>query len=357
MLLFLNLGWKKFSVETDPIHLWVSPTSSPVLEKTHFDENFGPFFRPQQIFITSSSLSSSSSIPTPTEPAPSLDRLTWWLSHEQTILSLQSTPNNYTYQDVCYSPAGPGTPCVLQSVSVWFDALSGGEVDEDWKEVIESCADQPADCLAESGMPLDPRFVLGGREHASDDWVNAKSLITTFVLEGTLDEGSLAKAEEWERALRTYLTEVVDQPDELKKAHAWIAFSTGVSLEEELNKASNLDKAVVGASYLGMLVYVTLTLGASHGGGLWALVKELSGIIKGPGGRSERINALGRGILINSKFSLGFFGILVVLISISTSVGVFSVLGVKVTLIIAEVIPFLVLAVGVGSFDFFCLLL
>lgn len=52
---------------------------------------------------------------------------------------------------------------------------------------------------------------------------------------------------------------------------------------------------------------------------------------------------------VNSKFLLGLFGICIVLIAVSSSVGLFSWVGVRVTLIIAEVIPFLVLAVGVDN--------
>ena len=47
--------------------------------------------------------------------------------------------------------------------------------------------------------------------------------------------------------------------------------------------------------------------------------------------------------------SPGLWGIIIVLLSVSTSVALFSALGVKVTLIIAEVIPFLVLAIGVDN--------
>src|ERR1044072_9049249 len=53
--------------------------------------------------------------------------------------------------------------------------------------------------------------------------------------------------------------------------------------------------------------------------------------------------------IIDSKFMVGISGIIIVLASVSTSVGIFSLLGIKVTLIIAEVIPFLVLAVGVDN--------
>jgi Niemann-Pick C1 protein len=43
--------------------------------------------------------------------------------------------------------------------------------------------------------------------------------------------------------------------------------------------------------------------------------------------------------LVQSKFTLGVIGIVIVLMSVSASVGLFSAAGIKVTLIIAEVIP------------------
>lgn len=43
------------------------------------------------------------------------------------------------------------------------------------------------------------------------------------------------------------------------------------------------------------------------------------------------------------------WGIIIVLISVSTSVALFSALGVSTTLVIAEVLPFLVLAIGVDN--------
>lgn len=46
---------------------------------------------------------------------------------------------------------------------------------------------------------------------------------------------------------------------------------------------------------------------------------------------------------------LGLTGVLIVLLSVVSSLGIFSYLGVPATLIIIEVIPFLVLAVGVDN--------
>lgn len=69
-------------------------------------------------------------------------------------------------------------------------------------------------------------------------------------------------------------------------------------------------------------------------------------------GRLTSLNP--RRLLIDSKFSLGVCGILIVIFSVSTAVGLFSFTGKKITLIIAEVIPFLVLAVGVDNIFILC---
>ena len=52
---------------------------------------------------------------------------------------------------------------------------------------------------------------------------------------------------------------------------------------------------------------------------------------------------------MDSRFLLGLGGIIIVLFSVLVSVGIFSYANLGITLIIAEVIPFLVLAVGVDN--------
>jgi Niemann-Pick C1 protein len=52
---------------------------------------------------------------------------------------------------------------------------------------------------------------------------------------------------------------------------------------------------------------------------------------------------------MQTKFILGFAGILMVVFALLIAVGLCSFAGVKGTLIISEVIPFLVLAIGVDN--------
>ena len=369
----LNVGWKKFDVETDPVRLWVAPNSQSKLQKDFFDQNFGPFYRTEQIFLTSAPLvaDSDTSSDEPVEsPVLTWDHLQYWFEIEAEIRDLRSQPNGYRLSDVCFKPAGRKGACVVQSVAAWFgNDLS--DYDEDtWVEHLLHCAESPVDCLPEFQQPLSSRYILGGVPETDDgakQYMEAKAMVVTYVVSDSLDNRLQSRAMEWEQTLRQYLMELSDRiPTE---AGLQMTFSTGVSLEEEINKSTNTDVKIVVLSYLAMFFYVSLTLGSSCAGrdedsvisslGRWArnFPRLFTGshITSSPSLSDDSrtkpsiFPRLPRGLFIGSKFTLGLFGICLVILSVSSSVGFFSLVGVKVTLIIAEVIPFLVLAVGVDN--------
>ncbi|KAG1677103.1 NPC intracellular cholesterol transporter 1 [Nymphon striatum] len=94
------------------------------------------------------------------------------------------------------------------------------------------------------------------------------------------------------------------------------------SIEDELESSSRSDVYTIIISYTVMFAYITLALGQP---------------------RSFST------ILVDSKMSLGLAGVIIVIISVISSIGFYSFIGVPATLIIIEVIPFLVLAVGVDN--------
>ena len=53
--------------------------------------------------------------------------------------------------------------------------------------------------------------------------------------------------------------------------------------------------------------------------------------------------------LVDMKITVGIGGVVIVMSSVACSIGVFGFIGVPATLIIMEVVPFLVLAVGVDN--------
>lgn len=365
----LNAGWKQFRVETDPVRLWVAPTSESKLQKEFFDQNFGPFYRTEQIFVTAATSSSNSSNGHPylEEPVFSWDRLQYWFEVESDIRSLRS-PNGHQLSDVCFKPAGPRGPCIVQSIAAWFGNDLGDYSRDTWAPRIQECAQRPAECLPDFQQPLTPHYVLGGvplNENGTKDYVNAGAFIVTYVVSDSLDPDVQAKAMEWETALREYLYNLSQKSEAEAGLH--ISFSTGVSLEEEINKSTNTDIKTVVLSYLAMFLYVSFALGQG------SATREDEGVLTSflvwlrnlPQLFCSRIRSstvpidsrvtprlfprLPRNLFVDSKIVLGLFGICLVILSISSTVGFFSLIGVKVTLIIAEVIPFLVLAVGVDN--------
>ncbi|PVI02825.1 niemann-pick C1 protein precursor [Periconia macrospinosa] len=313
VVVLLSLGWLRFQVETDPVRLWVSPDSAAALEKDYFDQNFGPFFRAEQAFLVNDTGG----------PVLSYDTLRWWFDVEGRIQRSKSYEGGYTLDKVCFKPIGDA--CVVQSVTGYF----GGEFDavspSYWQEDLTACVDNPSSCLPPFQQPLDPHLLFGG---VNESVLDAQAIIVTWVVtnyaEGTPE---LERAMDWENGMKDLMIAV---QGEARDRGLRLSFMTEVSLEQELNKSTNTDAKIVVVSYIIMFLYASLALGST--------TLTIRSILRNPS------NAL-----VQSKFMLGISGILIVLMSVSASVGLFSAAGIKVTLIIAEVIPFLVLAVGVDN--------
>ncbi|KAG6911630.1 hypothetical protein DXG01_007880 [Tephrocybe rancida] len=368
----LNVGWQKFEIETDPVRLWVSPSSESKLQKEYFDENFGPFYRTEQIFVTATPTTeygmNNVSLATSSNPVLTWDRLKYWFKVEEDIRSLRS-PSGHRLSDVCFKPAGPRGACVVQSIAAWYGNDLDDYDEDTWAEHLDDCARSPVECLPDFQQPLAPHYVLGGVP--SDDtgrrrYLDAEAFVITYVVSDSLDIDIQAKAMDWEQTLRTYLADLSRRSSEEAGLH--IAYSTGVSLEEEINKSTNTDVKIVVLSYLAMFFYVSLTLGAGSvvrdEQGVFASLaqwaRNFPGLFRRSSATSSSLSVdsrtiphffprLPRSLFTGSKFTLGLFGIALVILSVSSSVGFFSLMRVKVTLIIAEVIPFLVLAVGVDN--------
>ncbi|CAO1620348.1 unnamed protein product [Parajaminaea phylloscopi] len=381
-----SIGWSSFVVETDPVRLWVAPNSESKLRKEYFDEHFGPFYRTEQIFVMDAASRGFIREPDHLEhldnlkdlpPALTFDRLRWVQDMESEIRSLASADNQYTLEDVCFAPTGPGL-CVVQSIMGYFgDDLDAAGIDADnWADRLDACVRAPADCLPSFGAPLQGNVVLGGLGTSLRDRTSkpsdAKAAVITFVVNNSLNSSEVSKAQEWERKLESFLFDVVrdassEHPLAQRRRELGIelAISTEISLQQELGSSSNTDGPTIIASYLLMFLYAAMTLGSATAGS--AVSDRLSARRgdgqAGPG--SSRSRALGlvrskifgkdlsrrflRRFFVNSKFTLGLFGIVIVLASVSSAIGLLSALGVSTTLIIAEVLPFLVLAVGVDN--------
>lgn len=302
----LSLGSLRLQLEQNPINLWVSSNSVEYQEKAYYDENFGPFYRSEQVYLVNE-----------TGPILSWDTLQWWFDVNSRINTLVS-PAGTTLGDLCVSPFGDA--CVVQSMTQYF----GGDISQlsntSWPRQVAACATTPVNCLPPFKQPLKKNLLFGGYE--DNDVLTSHALVATWVLENSgQDTERTQRAAEWEAALEDLLFQV---QAEAESRGLRVSFNTEISLEQELNKSSNTDARIIIISYFFMFVYASLALG---------------GVVPG----------FGRNSLVKSKFLLGFSGIIIVLMSVAASVGFFALIGIKATLIIAEAIPFLVLAIGVDN--------
>ncbi|OAX80831.1 hypothetical protein ACJ72_04830 [Emergomyces africanus] len=317
----LSLGWLRFAVETDPVKLWVSPSSAAAQEKVFFDENFGPFYRAEQAFLV------NDTHPSGPGPVLSYETLSWWFDVESRVRRMISLEKGLSLDDICFNPTGRA--CVIQSLTGYFGGSFSNVDPSTWENHLKHCTESPGavDCLPDFQQPLKPEMILGGYGQI-ENVLNASALVVTWVVNNH-DPGTKAEAGaiDWEDSLKRVL-EVVQE--EATEHGLRVSFNTEISLEQELNKSTNTDAKIVVISYVIMFIYASLALGST--------TLTWKSIFNNPANS-----------LVQSKFTLGIVGILIVLMSVSASVGLFSAAGIKVTLIIAEVIPFLVLAIGVDN--------
>lgn len=308
----LSVGWVNFDVERNPTRLWVAPTSAAAQEKRFFDTKFGPFYRAEQVFLVNE-----------TGPVLSYDTLLWWMDAEESVQRLKGPKFGATLYDVCLKPTG--SACVVQSVAAYYNN-EPSLVDHDmWREQLRHCTTSPVECRPAYGQPIDPDMILGGYD---GDPVDAKAMTVTWVVNNHQEAThELAIAMDWEVALKDRLLAL---QEEAVARGLRLSFSTEISLEEELNKSTNTDAKIVVISYIIMFLYASIALGST--------TMSARDLVRNPAVA-----------FVQSKFTLGVVGILIVLMSISASVGLFSWAGIKATLIIAEVIPFIILAVGVDN--------
>lgn len=119
--------------------------------------------------------------------------------------------------------------------------------------------------------------------------------------------------------------EIVPKAKELGLSVSW---SSESSVQRELARESFLDAATVALSYVAMLIYIGIALG------------KYSARPQADACR-ERI--------VKSRCLLGLSGVAVVLCSVLGGLGICSAMGISASLIVMEVVPFLVLAIGVDN--------
>ncbi|XP_053950504.1 NPC intracellular cholesterol transporter 1 homolog 1b [Anastrepha ludens] len=335
----LAYGVKYLSVTTDPIELWAAEDSQARLEKDYFDEHFGPFYRTNQIFLKPLNQSTfthntSSGILT-FGPAFEKSFLREVFKLQEEIEAL-TTESGVTLADVCYAPmvyAGNTVTvadCLVQSIYGYFqndieefenEYEDANGYTNNYLNQLEDCLRVPMleDCFGQYGGPIEPGISVGGmpKVAASEnpDYQLATGLVITLLGKNQRTEQQLVPNMAWEKVFVDFLKNYISDKME-------IAFSAERSIQDAIVELSEGEVSTVVISYVVMFVYVAIALGK---------IRSCTGFFR------------------ESKIILAIAGIFVVLASVVCSLGFWSYLNVTTTMLAIEVIPFLILAVGVDN--------
>ncbi|XP_022904065.2 NPC intracellular cholesterol transporter 1 homolog 1b-like [Onthophagus taurus] len=327
----LGYGFFSLQVTTSPVEIWAAPNSRSRIEKDYFDEHFKPFYRTEQIFIKAVNVPDLEYLfmdeTITLGPAFNKTFLTAAFELQQQLQETVSSSEGVDFVSICYAPLlGPFSPprnidaCTVQSILGLFENdINIFQASEDYIDTMLKCAKSAyhMDCLAPYGGPIEPGLAYAGASR--DDYRDAQGVAITMLVENTLDESKLEKIMAWEIEFINFLKNY----DENERPEFFdIAFNSERSIEDEIERLSQSEVSTIVISYAVMFVYITIALG-----------------------RFRSFKTL----FVESKIFLGVSGIIIVLSSVICSLGLCGYAGVKTTMLTIEVIPFLVLAVGVDN--------
>ncbi|KAF9683241.1 hypothetical protein SADUNF_Sadunf05G0192200 [Salix dunnii] len=316
VILLLCVGLIHFKVETRPEKLWVGPGSKVAEEKRFFDTHLAPFYRIEQLILATVPDAGAQKLPS----IVTEDNIKLLFEIQKKVDGIRANYSGsmVSLTDICMKPLDKD--CATQSV-LQMDPQNlenyGGVEHVNYCLQHYTSADS---CRGAFKAPLDPSTSLGG--FSGNNYSEASAFIVTYPVNNVIDkEGNETdKAVAWEKAfIQLVKNELLPM---VQSKNLTLSFSSESSIEEELKRESTADVITILISYLVMFAYISLTLGDTP---------HLSSFY------------------ISSKVLLGLSGVMLVMLSVLGSVGFFSAIGVKSTLIIMEVIPFLVLAVGVDN--------
>uniref|UniRef100_A0A4X2K4U6 NPC1 like intracellular cholesterol transporter 1 n=1 Tax=Vombatus ursinus TaxID=29139 RepID=A0A4X2K4U6_VOMUR len=358
----LACGMVFLELTTDPVELWSNPNSQARREKEFHDRHFGPFFRTNQVILTA-----------PSQPSYIYDSLLLGpknfsgILNETLLLQLlelqeelrhmevwsEEEQRNISLRDICYAPLNPKNPsledCCINSFLQYFQSnrtnlllsanqtLMGRTAEVNWRDHFLYCVLQAS--LFQTKLPKGGRELVEAEKKRSQgppwfcllffigqEFSDAEALLLTFSLNNyPSGDPRLALAQLWEK---TSLFFSIIPNSFCSFLNSTKPVYPQRSLEDEISRTIVEDVPVFASSYLIVFVYISLALG--------------------------RYSSWSR-ILVDSKITLGLGGILVVLGSVLSSMGFFCYLRIPTSVVIIQVVPFLVLAVGADNIFIFVL--
>ena len=127
--------------------------------------------------------------------------------------------------------------------------------------------------MSSGGIPIQPYWTLGGfipenvtgfpeqPIYEDSTAVSMNIIVNNFDphSEDPVDVQGLVKAKAWEKVYIEFMKEWVSNEENMK--YMDIAFTSERSIEDELDRETYMDIAIIALSYILMFVYITFSLG------------------------------------------------------------------------------------------------
>ena len=327
----------------DPVELWSAPDSRARVEKDYFDNHFGPFYRTSQIIFTMDN-ADFCDLTTIIHFNPNGSCLfqsanvkkMYEIYKKILAIEVEYDGGTVKFDDISLKPMYPQNNGSLSLNMFQYFQNDEEKLEEafEWDydlflDHLWECMRNPANigsigddterhfCMGEFGGPVAPYLAFGGFK--TEKYFTSSAIIFTFPVKNYVEEEKNGAALMWEKQF----IEVMKNYS--KEEHPFrISYRAERSIYDEIDRQSDTDKMTILLSYLIMFVYVTISLGQYQPHQLLH-------------------------IIVHAKATLGLAGVMVVLLSVTAALGLYAYTGIPPTLIILEVVPFLVLAVGVDN--------
>ena len=172
-------------------------------------------------------------------------------------------------------------------------------------------------CAGDFGSPIFPYLAMGGYNGTAEDYWNGNALIVSFINANIEDKKSDAffKVEAWEG-------EFIEIMRNTEFENFEFAYFAERSIEDEIDATTESDLIIFVISYTVIFLYIMTALGS------YSSLKRVP---------------------VDMKISLAVGGILMILASALAASGIFGYADVPSNLIVMEVVPFLLLAIGADN--------
>ncbi|OMJ75522.1 hypothetical protein SteCoe_25300 [Stentor coeruleus] len=316
---FCAIGLAWLDVQTNPQKLWVDPASRSYHEQKYFNDHFGKFYRVNQAVFTSRKNRDSTDV----FQKEYLEEL-WYVQAQMESKVLMYKEKLYTVDDYCYKPVR-GKGCFISSpMDYWKMNLTAMLDDPDIKSTAQCINQQEGQqilCSDRNNIPIIRNVTFGGVHCLQGTGgpcqsckIDSRALIITFLLNNqhdNIEEG----VESWEKdVFEKLINDYNDDSSKLMK----IVYYSERSISDELDKEDSQNILYVILSYVFMFAYISIAIGTFPS-------------------------------RLHTRFMVGGSGIMIVICSVVIAIGSTSAFGIPLSMISIEVVPFLILAIGVDN--------